>query len=357
MARSRNIKPSFFKNEDLIDLQPSDRLLFIGLWTLADREGRLEDRPRRIKIELFPGDDYVVETGLANLQGKGFIERYEVDGEQYIQVEAFTKHQKPHHKEVASEIPAPPGRPQVTRHAYDVSSETRLSVFERDGNRCLKCGAEEGLSLDHIQPLAKGGDNSTENLQTLCTACNSAKGDATKDYRRNNDGSSLNQACGNDGAPCPSDSLSLDSLNLIPDSLPPLPPAGAAAAAASKQVSKYSDDFESFWREYPKRHRASPKPDAWKAWQARIRAGVPSSDLIAAAIAYRKEQVALGKAGTQYVQQPATFLGPGERWAPYLGEQPTLPMRPGAKPSNFTNLPKHTPDSNSEEPDHDGPNF
>ncbi len=138
---------------------------------------------------------------------------------------------------------------------------------------------------------------------------------------------------------------------------PPIPPAGAAAAAAGKQVGKYSDDFELFWREYPKRHRASPKPDAWKAWQARIRAGVPSSDLIAAAITYRKEQVALGKAGTQYVQQPATFLGPGERWAPYLGEQPTLPMRPGAKPSNFTNLPKHTPDSNSEEPDHDGPNF
>lgn len=327
MARSRNIKPSFFKNEHLIDLQPLDRLLFIGLWTLADREGRLEDRPRRIKIELFPGDSYDVETGLANLAGKGFIERYEVDSEQYIQIEAFTKHQKPHHKEIASDIPAPPGRPQVTRHAYDVSSETRLSVFERDGNRCLKCGAEEGLSLDHIQPLAKGGDNSTENLQTLCTSCNSAKGDTTKDYRRAVDDSSLSRVQGNDGAPCPSDSLSLDSLsldslNLIPDSLPPLPPEGGAAAAAGKQVGKYSADFELFWREYPKRHRASPKPDAWKAWQARIRAGVPSSDLIAAAMAYRKEQVALGKAGTQYVQQPATFLGPGERWTPYLGPQP-----------------------------------
>ncbi len=230
MARSRNIKPSFFKNEHLIDLQPLDRLLFIGLWTLADREGRLEDRPRRIKIELFPGDSYDVETGLANLAGKGFIERYEVDSEQYIQIEAFTKHQKPHHKrykEIASDIPAPPGRPQVTRHAYDVSSETRLSVFERDGNRCLKCGAEEGLSLDHIQPLAKGGDNSTENLQTLCTSCNSAKGDTTKDYRRAVDDSSLSRVQGNDGAPCPSDSLSLDSLNLIPDSLPLTPRGGS----------------------------------------------------------------------------------------------------------------------------------
>lgn len=39
MARARNIKPSFFKNEDLADLNPFDRLLFIGLWCLADREG------------------------------------------------------------------------------------------------------------------------------------------------------------------------------------------------------------------------------------------------------------------------------------------------------------------------------
>ena len=53
MARARNIKPGFFKNEFLADLPFETRLLFIGLWTLADREGRLEDRPRKIKMELF----------------------------------------------------------------------------------------------------------------------------------------------------------------------------------------------------------------------------------------------------------------------------------------------------------------
>ena len=39
MSRSRNIKPGFFKNEHLAECQPLARLLFIGLWTLADREG------------------------------------------------------------------------------------------------------------------------------------------------------------------------------------------------------------------------------------------------------------------------------------------------------------------------------
>ena len=48
MARARNIKPGFFANENLAECDPLARLLFAGLWCLADREGRLEDRPKRI---------------------------------------------------------------------------------------------------------------------------------------------------------------------------------------------------------------------------------------------------------------------------------------------------------------------
>ena len=65
MARARNIKPSFFTNEDLVELPFEDRLLFIGLWTLADREGRLEDRPKRIKMAVFPADNVDVDASLA----------------------------------------------------------------------------------------------------------------------------------------------------------------------------------------------------------------------------------------------------------------------------------------------------
>ena len=54
MARARNIKPSFFMNEDLGQADPLVSLLFISLWCLADREGRLEDRPLKIKAQTFP---------------------------------------------------------------------------------------------------------------------------------------------------------------------------------------------------------------------------------------------------------------------------------------------------------------
>lgn len=107
MARARNIKPGFFQNEELVELPFETRLLFIGLWTLADRAGRLEDRPKRIKMAVFPADDVDVNSGLDSLASAGFIVRYCVNNEPYIAIPAWEKHQNPHHKEVQSLIPAP----------------------------------------------------------------------------------------------------------------------------------------------------------------------------------------------------------------------------------------------------------
>lgn len=212
MARARNIKPGFFKNDVLVEMSFSTRLLFIGLWCIADREGRFEDRPKKIKMELFPMDDVDVDAAIGELATGGFLVRYEVAGKRYVQIYNFAKHQVPHHKEVASEIPAPEGHKQVTNHPYQVSNETREAVFERDGNRCLKCGSSNDLSIDHVVPLSKGGDNDTDNLQTLCKTCNSSKGASSKDYRKINVGSTLDQRNSREVASCPTDSLIPDPL-------------------------------------------------------------------------------------------------------------------------------------------------
>jgi hypothetical protein len=105
--RARNIKPGFFKNEDLADCDLPTRLLFIGLWCLADREGRLEYRPRKIKAEVFPYDNCNVEKMLNQLAEKKFILIYSVSNENYIQILNFTKHQNCHVKEQPSTIQAP----------------------------------------------------------------------------------------------------------------------------------------------------------------------------------------------------------------------------------------------------------
>lgn len=105
MARARNIKPSFFLNEDIVEMPLEARLLFIGLWTLADREGRLENRPKKIKMSLFPADEINVSEQLLNISKYGFIELYNVNDTEVIQIVNFVKHQTPHGLEKDSELP------------------------------------------------------------------------------------------------------------------------------------------------------------------------------------------------------------------------------------------------------------
>lgn len=54
--------------------------------------------------------------------------------------------------------------------------ELRQAVYERDGYRCVTCGADRPLSLDHIHPWSLGGEDTLENLQTMCIPCNCRKG-------------------------------------------------------------------------------------------------------------------------------------------------------------------------------------
>lgn len=113
MARARNIKPGFYTNEDLAECSVWARYIFPGLWMMADREGRLEYRPKKIKGELLRFDEQAAEPLLEELQRWGFIEIYEVGGRKLIQIQTFSKHQNPHHREAESDLP-PPSSPRLT---------------------------------------------------------------------------------------------------------------------------------------------------------------------------------------------------------------------------------------------------
>ena len=148
MARARNIKPGFFTNDELADLPPLGRLLFIGLWTVADREGRLEDRPRRIKAEVLPYDECNVDDLLSVLEHCGFIVRYRVDEGAYIQVLNFLKHQKPHPNEAASSIVPIPDDfiPRCERLTTKVlSAQADRGMMNDD---CLNDESENFVSAD-----------------------------------------------------------------------------------------------------------------------------------------------------------------------------------------------------------------
>ena len=108
MARARNIKPSFFTHDELADNDPLGRLLFIGLWTIADYKGELEWRPKRVKAQVLPYDDCDIEVLAINLEKTGFIRFYYVGGSDYVHIVNFNKHQNTHknEKDKGSDVPA-----------------------------------------------------------------------------------------------------------------------------------------------------------------------------------------------------------------------------------------------------------
>jgi hypothetical protein len=104
-VRARNLKPALFKNELLGSADPIYTILFEGLWCMADREGRLQDRPVRIKAEVFPYRPEVdIEVLLAWLIDAKFIERYATKLGSVISVIEFLRHQRPHKHEPQSEL-------------------------------------------------------------------------------------------------------------------------------------------------------------------------------------------------------------------------------------------------------------
>lgn len=113
MARARNIKPSFFSNDLLGELEPVDRLFFIGLWTVADYKGCVEFRPKKLRVQILPYDNCDVEEIANNLEGSGFVRLYSVGGKDYLKIINFEKHQNPHKNErdKGSEIPDIPEKP------------------------------------------------------------------------------------------------------------------------------------------------------------------------------------------------------------------------------------------------------
>ncbi len=101
------IKPEFFDDPDVGELSPLARLLFIGMWLQADREGRLKDDMRQLKARIFPYDAVDVEALAVELHGKDMIRRYQdvEKHDRFIWIRNFLKHQRPHPKEPPSLIP------------------------------------------------------------------------------------------------------------------------------------------------------------------------------------------------------------------------------------------------------------
>ncbi|HFO0258568.1 TPA: DNA-binding protein [Raoultella ornithinolytica] len=123
------------------------------------------------------------------------------------------------------------------------------------------------------------------------------------------------------------------------------PPEGGSSddAPFEKPKSKYPEEFEQAWREYPKRAGGNSKADAFKAWTARIKSGATVQELTDGVRRYADYVTAAGKLHTEFVKQASTFFGPSkhyeELWtfvAPAGKRDPNTVSQPGKSiPSGF----------------------
>lgn len=193
MARIRTCKPDFFRHEQLQELEkqhPGLRpmLVYEGLWTQADREGRFPWKPKTLALDILPflqdthGGTISMEAVMALLAAEGFILRYTVAGVEYGAVVEWHRHQLVSRDEPASEIPAPNG--QVSNYIRPPNATVRTRIYQRDHYTCLYCERDlhtltRLICLDHVIPAPAGGTNSELNLVTCCKVCAAKKGGRT----------------------------------------------------------------------------------------------------------------------------------------------------------------------------------
>jgi hypothetical protein len=117
----------------------------IGLWLLASRmENKLPSDPEWLAKKI----NATCPVNLDTLIEAGFIEPFEAD-------RAAGKREK-----------------WPSRYIPDV---VRAEIMERDSHKCVRCGSDERLEIDHIVPISQGGTGDKENLQVLCVSCNRKK--------------------------------------------------------------------------------------------------------------------------------------------------------------------------------------
>ena len=128
MARIRTIKPEFFTSDDICALSPRARLLYIGLWCEADREGRLVWAPRGFKRRYLPDDDCDIDALCRELTDRTLVRLY---GDGLAVIPTFATHQHVNPREAASKLAPPPAHLHAPSRVIDASP----SVADAQGGR------------------------------------------------------------------------------------------------------------------------------------------------------------------------------------------------------------------------------
>jgi hypothetical protein len=142
MARIRTIKPEFFTSEDIVELDPMARLLYIATWCEADEEGRLVWKPKTFKMRYFPADDVDIDTLCDALVTRGLVCLY---GENFAVIPSFKYHQHINPREKESAIPSPNEGKEARVTDASVTVESRAGRKEGKEGKEIVASKRETL--------------------------------------------------------------------------------------------------------------------------------------------------------------------------------------------------------------------
>jgi hypothetical protein len=294
VARIRTIKPEFFTSEDIVNLSPLARLLYIALWCEADKRGRMTWKPKTFKMRWLPGDRCDITVLCGELVASGLVELYD---DELAFIPGFEKHQHVNPREKDSDLPDPDGWKDPGPRK--VGKNLREAVFERDGYKCVRCESDDHIQADHILPQSIGGPHCIENLRTLCRSCNAG---------RPVSGPALDADLAKDG-------LTLEILRAkfgidasILDVHAQVGREGKGREGKERVASRDAL-FDSFWEAYP---RKVAKQDAAKAFE-KLAPDADLSELILSAIRVQSSSEAWTKDGGKFIPHAATWIN-GKRW-------------------------------------------
>jgi hypothetical protein len=163
MARIRTIKPDFFTSDDICVLSPLARLLYIGLWCEADREGRLAWTPRVFKRRYLPDDDCDIEAICLELLKRDLVRLY---GDDLAYIPTFLEHQHINPREARSNLPEPPD--EITpRRVDDASRRVSDAQVGKEGRKEGEGKEGEGRRAPHASLLPDDWEPSAEDLAVV----------------------------------------------------------------------------------------------------------------------------------------------------------------------------------------------
>jgi hypothetical protein len=162
------INPDFWTDSRIRKMSPVERLLFIGLISHADDEGRLIAEPPFLRSAIFPYDDFSLDDvkqmrdHIAQINPNVIIYRNDDSDEELIQFKKWRSYQKPRYSK-ESKLPPPADfnqKDETLPQGFNQKDETLPQAFnQKDENLPLRSGqssqGKNSIGQDNPPPLAK----------------------------------------------------------------------------------------------------------------------------------------------------------------------------------------------------------